>query len=193
MLIFPVFGSAIAGVASYLRSDTRTRRLRLLQRVLDMVRKAHAAQSLEALEAASGRCRQSRGRHHPSERARGIRRDGAHVVCFCARSASLRHRRAAHRHSRPCGRGSGRGSAGHRASERLGRARRPGPRSLRLKFLPPIPAGGCRGCRPMPALALSLHANLAPLCSAQTSIASGPKSPIYGSQSRAPWPLGARL
>jgi TRAP-type uncharacterized transport system substrate-binding protein len=50
MLIFPVFGSAIAGVASYLRSDTRTRRLRLLQRVLDMVRKAHAAQSLEAIE-----------------------------------------------------------------------------------------------------------------------------------------------
>jgi TRAP-type uncharacterized transport system substrate-binding protein len=50
MLIFPVFGSAIAGLASYLRSDTRTRRLRLLQRVLDLVRKAHAAQSLEALE-----------------------------------------------------------------------------------------------------------------------------------------------
>ena len=35
MLIFPIFGSAIAGVASYLRSDTRTRRLRLLQRVLE--------------------------------------------------------------------------------------------------------------------------------------------------------------
>ncbi len=50
MLIFPVFGSAIAGLASYLRSDTRTRRLRLLQRVLDLVRKAHAAQSLEALD-----------------------------------------------------------------------------------------------------------------------------------------------
>jgi ABC-type nitrate/sulfonate/bicarbonate transport system substrate-binding protein len=50
MLIFPVFGSAIAGLASYLRRDTRTRRLRLLQRVLDLVRKAHTAQSLEALE-----------------------------------------------------------------------------------------------------------------------------------------------
>jgi TRAP-type uncharacterized transport system substrate-binding protein len=50
MLIFPVFGSAIAGVASYLMADTRTRRLRLLQRVLDMVRKAHAAQTLEAIE-----------------------------------------------------------------------------------------------------------------------------------------------
>jgi TRAP transporter TAXI family solute receptor len=50
MLIFPVFGSALAGVASYLRRDTRTRRLRLLQRVLDLVRKAHAAQNLEALE-----------------------------------------------------------------------------------------------------------------------------------------------
>jgi len=51
MLIFPVFGSALAGLAGYLRRDTRTRRLRLLQRVLDLVRKAHAAQTLEALEA----------------------------------------------------------------------------------------------------------------------------------------------
>ena len=50
LLIFPIFGSAIAGVASYLRSNTRTRRLRLLQRVLDAVRKAHAAQSLAMLE-----------------------------------------------------------------------------------------------------------------------------------------------
>jgi TRAP-type uncharacterized transport system substrate-binding protein len=50
LLIFPVFGSAMAGVASYLRSDTRTRRLRLLQRVLDLVRKTHAAPSLESLE-----------------------------------------------------------------------------------------------------------------------------------------------
>jgi TRAP-type uncharacterized transport system substrate-binding protein len=50
MLIFPVFGSAIAGVASYLRSDSRTRRLRLLQRALDLVRKVPAAQALEAIE-----------------------------------------------------------------------------------------------------------------------------------------------
>src|SRR5262249_22714572 len=50
MLIFPVFGSALAGMASYLRRDTRTRRLRLLQRVLDLVRKAHGTQNLEALE-----------------------------------------------------------------------------------------------------------------------------------------------
>jgi len=50
MLIFPVFGSAIAGVASYLRRDSRTRRLRLLQRVLDLVRKAHAAPTPEAID-----------------------------------------------------------------------------------------------------------------------------------------------
>jgi TRAP-type uncharacterized transport system substrate-binding protein len=50
MLIFPVFGSAIAGVASYLRRDSRTKRLRLLQRVLDLVRKAHGAQTLEAAD-----------------------------------------------------------------------------------------------------------------------------------------------
>ena len=50
MLIFPVFGSAIAGMASYLRADSRTRRLRLLQKVLDLVRKVHAAQAIEAIE-----------------------------------------------------------------------------------------------------------------------------------------------
>jgi len=50
MLIFPVFGSAIAGLASYLRSDSRTRRLRLLQRVLDLVRKAHTAPNLETID-----------------------------------------------------------------------------------------------------------------------------------------------
>jgi TRAP-type uncharacterized transport system substrate-binding protein len=50
MLIFPVFGSAIAGLASYLRADSRTRRLRLLQKVLDLVRKVHAAQTVEAIE-----------------------------------------------------------------------------------------------------------------------------------------------
>jgi TRAP-type uncharacterized transport system substrate-binding protein len=50
MLIFPVFGSAIAAMASYLRSDSRTRRLRHLQRVLDLVRKVHSAQTLESIE-----------------------------------------------------------------------------------------------------------------------------------------------
>jgi len=50
LLIFPIFGSALAGMASYLRRDTRTKRLRLLQKVLDFVRRAHAAQTLEALE-----------------------------------------------------------------------------------------------------------------------------------------------
>jgi TRAP-type uncharacterized transport system substrate-binding protein len=50
MLIFPVFGSAIAAVASYFRNNGRTRRLRLLQKLLDLVRKASLAPSLEALD-----------------------------------------------------------------------------------------------------------------------------------------------
>jgi TRAP-type uncharacterized transport system substrate-binding protein len=50
LLVFPLLGSAIAGVATYFRGDHRTRRLRLLQRVLDLVRQAHAAPSLEALD-----------------------------------------------------------------------------------------------------------------------------------------------
>jgi NMT1-like family len=49
LLIFPVFGSAIAGVASYFRRSGRTRRLRLLERLIELVRNAHAAPSLEAL------------------------------------------------------------------------------------------------------------------------------------------------
>jgi len=50
LLIFPIFGSAIAAVASYFRSNGRTRRLRLLQRALDLVRKAPNAPSLEVLD-----------------------------------------------------------------------------------------------------------------------------------------------
>jgi len=50
LLIFPIFGSAIAGVAGYFRNGGRTRRLRLLQRLLDLVHKARAAPSIEALD-----------------------------------------------------------------------------------------------------------------------------------------------
>ena len=57
MLIFPVFGSALAGLATYLRRDNRTRRLRLLQRVLDLVRKAHAARNLGGTGRAADRSR----------------------------------------------------------------------------------------------------------------------------------------
>jgi TRAP-type uncharacterized transport system substrate-binding protein len=54
LLILPLFGSAIAAVASYFRHSSRTRRLRLLQRVIDLVRKAHAAPSLDALDQIQG-------------------------------------------------------------------------------------------------------------------------------------------
>ncbi len=50
LLIFPIFGSAIAGVASYFHNSGRTRRLRLLQRLLDLVRKAHNAATLGILD-----------------------------------------------------------------------------------------------------------------------------------------------
>ncbi len=50
LLIFPIFGSAIAGVTGYFHRSGRTRRLRLLQRVIELVRKSHAAPSLEALD-----------------------------------------------------------------------------------------------------------------------------------------------
>jgi TRAP-type uncharacterized transport system substrate-binding protein len=50
MLIFPVLGSMFAGAASYFRADNRTRRLRLLHRLLDITKKAHAAQTLDAID-----------------------------------------------------------------------------------------------------------------------------------------------
>ena len=50
LLIFPVFGSAIAAVAGYFRSGGRTKRLRLLQRIIDLVRTAHGATTIEALD-----------------------------------------------------------------------------------------------------------------------------------------------
>jgi TRAP-type uncharacterized transport system substrate-binding protein len=50
LLIFPIFGSAIAAVAGYLRRSSRTKRLRLLQRLLDLTQKANHAPSLEALD-----------------------------------------------------------------------------------------------------------------------------------------------
>jgi hypothetical protein len=50
LLIFPIFGSAIAGMSGYFRNSGRTRRLRLLQKLLDLVRKAHTVPSLEALD-----------------------------------------------------------------------------------------------------------------------------------------------
>jgi hypothetical protein len=50
LLIFPIFGSAIAGIGGYFRASGRTRRLRLLQRLIDLVRKAHVAPTLGALD-----------------------------------------------------------------------------------------------------------------------------------------------
>jgi TRAP-type uncharacterized transport system substrate-binding protein len=50
LLIFPLLGSAVAAVAGYFHNNHRTRRLRLIQRMIDLVRKAHAAPSLEALD-----------------------------------------------------------------------------------------------------------------------------------------------
>ena len=49
-MIFPIFGSAIAAVASYFRSSGRTRRLRLLQSLLDLTQRANHAPSLDALD-----------------------------------------------------------------------------------------------------------------------------------------------
>jgi hypothetical protein len=50
MLIFPVIGSALAGVAGYFRADKNTKRLRQLHRLLQLVRKARTVTSIDELD-----------------------------------------------------------------------------------------------------------------------------------------------
>jgi hypothetical protein len=50
LLIFPIIGSALAGVASYFRADKNTQRIRQLHRLLQLVKKARKVQSVEELD-----------------------------------------------------------------------------------------------------------------------------------------------
>jgi TRAP-type uncharacterized transport system substrate-binding protein len=50
MLIIPFFGSAIAAVAGYFRADSSTRRIRLLHRLLQLMKRGRSADSVEALD-----------------------------------------------------------------------------------------------------------------------------------------------
>ncbi|MBI3436056.1 MAG: ABC transporter substrate-binding protein [Proteobacteria bacterium] len=50
LLIIPFVGSALAGVAGYFRADKSSRRLRMLHRLLQVVKKARHADSMEMLD-----------------------------------------------------------------------------------------------------------------------------------------------
>jgi len=50
LLIFPIIGSALAGVMSYFRADKNTQRIRQLHRLLQLVKKARKVQSVEELD-----------------------------------------------------------------------------------------------------------------------------------------------
>jgi len=50
LLIFPIIGSALAGVAGYFRADKNSRRIRQLHRLLQLVRKARTLTSIEELD-----------------------------------------------------------------------------------------------------------------------------------------------
>jgi len=50
LLILPIFGSAIAALAGYFKADTGARRVRLLHRLLQAVKKARNAPTIEALD-----------------------------------------------------------------------------------------------------------------------------------------------
>jgi hypothetical protein len=50
LLIFPVLGSALAGVAGYFRADKNTQRIRQLHRLLQLVKRARTLTSLDELD-----------------------------------------------------------------------------------------------------------------------------------------------
>jgi TRAP-type uncharacterized transport system substrate-binding protein len=50
ILLFSVFGSAIAGMASYSRADDRARRLQTLEKLLDLTRAARSAETVGRLD-----------------------------------------------------------------------------------------------------------------------------------------------
>lgn len=50
LLIFPILGSALAGVAGYFRADKNSRRIRQLHRLLQLVRKARTVTSIAELD-----------------------------------------------------------------------------------------------------------------------------------------------
>ena len=50
LLIFPIIGSALAGVLSYFRADKNTQRIRQLHRLLQLIKRARTVQSIEELE-----------------------------------------------------------------------------------------------------------------------------------------------
>src|SRR5215470_6799881 len=50
LLILPIFGSALAAIAGYFKADTGARRVRLLHRLLQAVKKARNAPTIDALD-----------------------------------------------------------------------------------------------------------------------------------------------
>jgi hypothetical protein len=50
LLVGPIFGSGLVGVAGYFRADKNTRRIRQLHRLLQLVRKARTVRSVEELD-----------------------------------------------------------------------------------------------------------------------------------------------
>jgi TRAP-type uncharacterized transport system substrate-binding protein len=50
LLIFPILGSAIAGVMGYVRGEKGNRRIRLLHHMLQLIKRARTAETIEALD-----------------------------------------------------------------------------------------------------------------------------------------------
>ena len=49
-MIVPLFGSGVAGIASYMKAGERTHHLRLLNKVLDVAGRAHRVETMQALD-----------------------------------------------------------------------------------------------------------------------------------------------
>lgn len=50
LMVFSFFGSALAGLATYTKSDDRARRLRVLEKLLEVTKEARTAESLQRLD-----------------------------------------------------------------------------------------------------------------------------------------------
>jgi hypothetical protein len=50
LLIFPIIGSALAGVLSYFRADKNTQRIRQLHRLLQLIKKARSVENVEEID-----------------------------------------------------------------------------------------------------------------------------------------------
>jgi TRAP-type uncharacterized transport system substrate-binding protein len=106
LMVFSFFGSALAGLASYTKSDDRSRRLRVLEQLLEITKSARTAETIQggnhsATRRAAGRNRQDPGRHDLRRGRQHARRGGVVRILDLARPGATGAVRPARDAARP--------------------------------------------------------------------------------------------